>query len=645
MAPSGHGTARAAAGRPGARGVGWRRLACGAFLAASAALPTACGGSGPGDGSPASGEEGDVAAMGAAEADAGDPEVQRFLDAYEEEYQGLHYESSLAEWALNTRIVEGDTTNAARARRANRALAEFTGSVENIERIRGHLEGAPPPSALQRRRLEEMLYTAADNPQTVPELVEGRIAAETEQVEALFGFEFTIDGRPVTPNDIDRILRESTDPEERLEAWRASKEVGKVLRDGLLRLRDLRNETVRALGYTDFFAYQVSDYGMTTEEMLALTERLVAQLRPLYREIHTWARHELAGRYGAEVPDLLPAHWLPNRWGQDWTALVTVEGLNVDSALAGRDAEWVVRQAEDFYVSLGFEPLPATFWERSSLYPLPPDAPYKKNTHASAWHLDLDRDVRSLMSVEPDAAWYQTAHHELGHIYYFLAYSRPEVPLVLREGANRAYHEGIGSMIGMAAQQRRFLVGRGLASTDAEVDPMRSLLRESLDFVVFIPWAAGVMTRYEKSLYADSLPADSLNGRWWELVRRYQGIAPPSPRGEAFTDAATKTHINNDPAQYYDYALSNALLFQLHAHIASEILEQDPHDTDYYGSRETGDFLRRLMAPGGTRPWRDVLRETTGRELDGRAMEEYFAPLLEWLRERNGGRSHTLPEL
>lgn len=571
-------------------------------------------------------------------------EVDAFLADYQREFQRLDYEASLAEWALNTRIVEGDTTNAARARRAQRARAEFVGSVENIERIRGFLSAPGELSDLQRRQLEAMLYGAAQSPQTVPDVVEARIAAETEQVEKLFGFDFRMDGRSVTPNEIDGILRQSDDLAERLRAWRASKEVGKTLRPGLIRLRDLRNETVRALGYRDFFAYQVSDYGMTTEEMLELADRLLEQLRPLYREIHTWARYELAQRYGAPVPELLPAHWLPNRWGQDWTALVTVEGLNVDSALAEHDAEWVVQQAEEFYVSLGFPRLPESFWERSSLYPLPADAPYKKNTHASAWHLDLDADLRSLMSVEPNAYWYGTAHHELGHIYYYLSYARPEIPLVLRRGANRAYHEGLGSMIGMAAQQRRFLVDRGLASPEARVDEMRQLLKEALDFVVFIPWSAGVMTRYEKALYADDLPADELNAYWWGLKRRYQGIAAPSPRGEEYTDAASKTHITDDAAQYYDYALSYALLFQLHRHIAGEILGQDPHDTDYYGHPAVGELLRRIMAPGATRPWREVLRETTGRELDAEAMVEYFRPLLEWLRQENRGRRYALPE-
>lgn len=572
-------------------------------------------------------------------------EVDAYLADYSRQYQRLYYAGSLAEWQSNTRIVEGDSTNALRTRQANEALAAFVGSTENITRIKRFLDQRNRLSPLQARALEVMLYNAAEKPQTAAKVVAERIAAEAAQTEKLHGFPFTLRGKPITPNAIDEALRTSRRLPERLAVWEASKEVGPALKPGLVRLRDLRNRVVQTLGYPDYFSYQVSDYGMSTDDMLRLNEQLVRELRPLYRELHTWARHELAKRYAVPVPDLIPAHWLPNRWGQDWSAMVEVKGLDVNGALGKKTAEWVVQQGEQFYRSLGFDSLPTTFWTKSSLYPLPADAPYKKNTHASAWHMDLGHDVRSLMSVEPNRDWYEAVHHELGHVYYYLSYSRPEVPLVLRGGANRAYHEGIGSMMGLASLQRRFLAGRGLLAADAPVDSMAQLLQEALAYVVLIPFGAGTMTRFEHALYVEGLPPERFNAKWWELARTYQGIVPPSPRGERWADALSKTHISDDPAQYYDYALSYALLFQLHDHIARQMLRQDPHDTDYYGHREVGDFLRRLMAPGASRPWRDVLRETTGRELDAKAMVEYFEPLYQWLQQQNRGRKPTLPEL
>jgi peptidyl-dipeptidase A len=571
--------------------------------------------------------------------------AQEFLDGYSGRYQELYYRSSQAEWASNTRIVEGDETNARRTRAANEAMAAFTGSAENIAAAREWLAVRDELTPVQVQQLEKVLFLAGNNPATVPELVSARIAAETAQTEKLYGFEFRMEGQPVTTNGIDELLRTERDLGRRRKVWEASKEVGTVLKPGLMELRRLRNATVRALGYADFFAYMASEYGVSTEEMAKLIGDVNRQLRPLFRELHTWARYELAARYGQEVPDQIPAHWLPNRWGQDWGALVDVAGFDLDAGLEERGPEWLVHQAERFYTSLGFPELPESFWQRSDLYPLPPGTPYKKNNHASAWHLDLEHDVRSLMSVEPNTEWYETTHHELGHIYYYVAYTRPEVPLLLREGANRAFHEAVGSLMGLAAMQPRFVASVGLAAEGAQPDPMQLLLKEALNYVVFIPWSAGTMFQFEKELYADELPPERWNERWWELVRRYQGVVPPAGRDERFCDAATKTHINDDPAGYYDYALSYVLLFQLHDHVAREILGEDPHDTNYFGRRDVGEFLESILREGSTRDWQAMLREATGSGLSAEPMLRYFEPLRLWLVEQNRGRQSTLAEL
>jgi peptidyl-dipeptidase A len=572
-------------------------------------------------------------------------EVQAFLDDYTVRYVELYTASSEAEWVSNTRIVEGDDTNRKRTEAANQALTAFTGSVEVIEAAERFLEQRDALDPIQVVQLEKVLYNAANYPQTAPELVRERIAAEAEQVEVLFGFDFQIGGESVTTNDIDDLLHTENDLDRRLEAWQASKEVGPPLRDGLARLVELRNGTVQALGYDDYFQYQVSDYGMTSDQMMELNRQLVRELWPLYRQLHTWARYELAQRYGAaEVPDVIPAHWLPDRWGQDWNYLVTVEGIDLDSRLAGYSAEWVMQQAEEFYVSLGYDAMTPTFWELSSLYPLPPDAGYKKNNHASAWHIDLADDVRSLMSVQPNRYWWMTVHHELGHIYYYMAYTNPDVPPLLRGGANRAFHEAIGYLLGSASMQKAFLQGRGLVSADAETDEMQSLLKQALEQVVFIPWSAGVMTHFEHDLYAGEFGPDEYNARWWQYVKRFQGIAPSEPRDESHCDPATKTHINDDAAQYYDYALSYVILHQLHRYIASDILDQDPHDSDYYGREDVGAFVDGILRVGATRDWRELLREAVGEDISALPMLDYFAPLMSWLEEQNAGREHALPE-
>ncbi len=571
-------------------------------------------------------------------------DAQAFLDSYSEKFQKLYYASAEAEWAANTHIVAGDTINAHNVQVTGEAMANFTGSKEVIEKTRAFLEQKENLELIQIRQLEGILYSAANNPETVSDIVSKRIAAESAQNEKLFGFDFQVDGKSISTGDVDAALRESNDLSVRLKNWEASKEVGKELKGGLANLVSLRNQTVQALGYDDYFSYQVSEYGMSRGEMMVEMKKMVQEVWPLFRELHTWTRYNLADKYGEEVPEYLPAHWLPNRWGQDWSALVNVEGLDLDAELKDKDPEWMVKEGEDFFVSIGFDPLPESFYKKSSMFNLPEGTTYKKNNHASAWHMNLENDLRCLMSIDPTAEYYETIHHELGHIYYYQAYTSPDVPVLLRGGANRGYHEAFGSLLGLAAMQKPFLAAKGLVPTDAKVDEMQTLLKDALNYIVFLPFSAGVMPEFENALYAENLSKDEYNKKWWALAKKYQGMIPPSERGEEFCDAASKTHINNDAAQYYDYAISYILLFQFHDHISKNILKQDPHATNYFGSKEVGTFLYDIMKQGANCDWNEVLKENLGSGMSAKPMLDYFAPLMEYLKEQNQERTYTLPE-
>lgn len=572
------------------------------------------------------------------------PEADAFLKSYTEQFQKLYYEANKAQWLANTDISDAHDSMATAA---SKALAKFMGSKEIIAKTKMLLDQKDRLTPLQVRQLEKIRLAAAHAPGTIPDVVDSLISTQTKQTSILFGFEYMMtgkDGKPkkVSTNEIDQILQESNNLTERLNAWETSKGVGVKLKDGLAQLQELRNKVAREMGYSSFFGLEVADYGMTSKEMMDLMDKLVAELRPLYSELHTYARYELAKRYKQPVPEKIPAHWLSNRWGQNWPGFV--QAINLDNLFKGKTKEWIVQQAENYYVSLGYPKLNQTFWERSDLYPVEPGSSRKKNNHASAWHLNLDDDYRSLMSVEPDADWFKTTHHELGHIYYYIEYTNPDVPLMLREGANRSYHEGVGDLMAIASMQRPYLEEVGLLSKDTEIDQTQWLLNEALSSssVVFIPFSAGTMSHFEHDLYEENLPKDEFNKRWWELVGKFQGIAPPGERGEQFCDAATKTHIIDDPAQYYDYALSCVLKFQLHDHIAKKILKQDPRNCNYYGNKEVGDFLRSIMRPGASRDWRQVLKEKTGDDLSARAMLEYYQPLIEYLKKVNAGRKSVI---
>ena len=557
-----------------------------------------------------------------------------FLALVNASYQALYRVQSEAQWlALTDVSPEHD----AGAEAAGKAYAAFNGNPAVISEAKELLTHRADLNVLTIRELEQALLNAAEGPMTNPKLVSDRIEAETKQASTLNGFEFKLRGKPITVNEIDNLLQSSTNLVERQAVWEASKASGPALKPGLVKLRDLRNGCAQELGYPDYFALQVAGYGMTSEEMVKLQNDFMRELRPLYLELHTWAKYEMARKYGQPVPKRIPAHWINNRWSQEWDGIV--EEAKLDRYFTNRTPEWIVKTAEQFYTGMGFAKLPDSFWQKSDLYPVKPGEKRKKNTHASCWHVDLEQDIRSLMSVEANSEWFFTAHHELGHGYYFMSYSRPEVPYLLRIGANPAFHEGTGELIAFASAQVPYLKSVGVLEAKFQADDTAFLLDNALAHSVpFIFWSSGTMTHWEHDVYSKHLPEDQWNARWWEYVRDLQGVEPPAPRGEEYCDAATKTHINDTPCYYYSYAIATVLKFQLHDYIARNILHQPPQQCNYANNTKAGDFLRQYLVLGATQDWRKVLRDLTGEDLSTRAMVDYFKPLMTWLQERNKGR-------
>lgn len=561
--------------------------------------------------------------------------AERFLSLVNAGYQALYRVESEAQWNAATDVTPAHD---AASETAGRARAAFNGNPAIIREARELLNHRAELTSLQILQLERALLNAAEGPMTNPQLVADRIAAETAQASALNGYQYRLHGTNATANDIDRVLTTSRDLVERRNAWEASKEIGPALKPGLVNLRGLRNGVARELGHSNYFALQVAAYGMSADEMVKLNQEFMRELRPLYRQMHTWVKHELAKRYGQPVPKRIPAHWLDNRWSQEWPGIV--EAATLDHYFEGREPAWITRTAEQFYTGLGFAALPPSFWTKSDLFPVKPGESRKKNAHASCSHVDLENDIRSLMSVEVNPWWFETAHHELGHAYYFMSYTRPEVPPLLRLGANPAFHEAVGELIGMASMQVPYLRSLGILPNDFQADPTLVLLNDGLVFSVpFLFWASGTMTHWEADVYANDLPAAEWNARWWKYVKEWQGVEPPAERGEQWCDAATKTHISDTPCYYFNYAIATVLKFQFHDHIARKILKQPPQTCSYAGNRAVGAWLEGMLAKGGTEDWRKVLREATGEDLSTRAMVEYYRPLMTWLAKQNQGRT------
>jgi len=560
--------------------------------------------------------------------------ADRFLALANAGYKGLYRVLSEAQWLAVTDVTP---VHDAASEAAGKAAAAFNGNPALINEARELITHRAELTELTVRQLNQLLLNAAEGPMTNPGLVAARVEAETKQASTLNSFEFRLDGKPITANQIDDALDKSVNLDERRKVWEASKESGKALKPGLIKLRDLRNGCAKELGHHDYFALQVAAYGMTTDEMIKLHDDFLKELRPLYLQLHTWTKYKLAEKYHQPVPKRIPAHWINNRWSQEWGGLV--EAADIDDRFKDRTPEWIIKTAEQFYTGLGFGPLPQSFWTKSDLYPVKAGDPRKKNTHASCWHVDLENDIRSLQSIEPNSRWFYTAHHELGHGYYFKAYTRPEVPPLLRIGANPGYHEGIGELIALASSQVPYLQSKSVLPADFKADATAFLLDDALArSLPFMFWASGTMTHWEADVYSKDLPAEQWNARWWQYVRDLQGVEPPSPRSEEWCDAATKTHINDTPCYYHSYAFATVLKFQLHDYIARKILHQPPQTCNYADNKEVGAFLQRIMEKGGTEDWRKVLKDATGEELSTRAMVEYFKPLQSWLEAQNKGR-------
>jgi peptidyl-dipeptidase A len=594
-----------------------------------------------------------VGACGAARPDEGSgdtsfrAEVRKYIARYEVAYQKVYTQWQEARWGAATHVVPGDPDPRARLIAAEQAFADFTGSIENIELSRFFLKRRKELVPVEQRELDRIAWLAAGSAEIVKDLVQRRIAADVDSSRMLHGFTYQIEGRVVTGDELDRILENEHDLRARRAAWDASKEPGRVLREPLVATRWLRNEIVRALGRRDFIEWRVSAYGLGVSDMMQRLDQILRDLRPLQVELHTWARYELARRYGQPVPDLIPAHWLPSRFGEDWSGLVE-GGFDFEAALreavGAAEPRAILERAERSWKSVGFDPLPASIWERSSLWPVPPDAGFAKEEGPSVWNIDLDHDVRAQMSIETDLRSLRAAHRVIGGIYWQLYAANPQVPGTLRRATSRALEDAIGGVMELAAEQPRFMISSGLSldAPGAAPDPTKTLLQQALRYVSAVAWSAGTMTRFEMGIYRDNLPPEQWNARFWNLCAQYQGIAPPSPRDERWCDAAAEPGVIDAPGDAYDAALSCVLLFQLHDHIARKILDQDPHDTDYWGRREVGDILKSIMRFGATVDWRTKLREKSGSDLSARAMVEYFEPLRRWLVEQNQGRKRTL---
>jgi peptidyl-dipeptidase A len=441
--------------------------------------------------------------------------------------------------------------------------------------------------------------------------------------------------------ELERMLKSGKTYEEQLDAWQGWHEQAKALRAPYSRYVALANKGAKAQGYADTGALWRAKYDMPPDAFAADVERLWGQVEPLYKQLHCYARMKLHEKYGAKVPDSgpIPAHLLGNMWAQQWGNLYPLlapagKGRSLDIATALKNKkttpQGLVKYGESFFTSLGLDPLPDSFWQRS-MFVRPRDRDVV--CHASAWDLTYKGDLRLKMCIELDEENFRTVHHELGHIYYYWYYR--DLPALFQSGANDGFHEGIGDSIALSITPA-YLKKIGLIDqvSESPADDVAFLLRDALDRVAFLPFGK-LIDQWRWDVFSEKVKPEDYNKAWWELRTRYQGVAAPTARGEEFFDPGAKYHIPSG-TPYMRYFLAHILQYQFHRAMCQAAGHQGPlYKCSVYGNRAAGDRLKAMLQMGASKPWQEALRAVSGSDqIDAGALLEYYQPLSTWLAEQ-----------
>ena len=455
------------------------------------------------------------------------------------------------------------------------------------------------------------------------------------------------DGECFSGNELEGLMQQTRDYDELLEYWAGWRAISVPMRDKYERFTELANEGANEFGYGDMGDMWRSMYDMDSESFKVETGRLWEQVKPLYDELHCHVRATLGEHYGTDkVPQdgPIPAHLLGNMWAQEWGFIYDImepypgmSDLDVDATLKTKDysPQEMVRSAEDFYVSLGMDRLPDTFWERS-MFSAPADR--EVVCHASAWNLDGDDDLRIKMCIKQTYEELRVIYHELGHNYYQRAYNQQS--MLFRDGAHGGFHEAIGDTITLSMTPE-YLAEIGLVAS-AEQSRQATInrqMQQALDKIAFLPFGK-LIDEWRWGVFSGEISPDEYNAAWWELRERYQGVAAPIERSEADFDPGAKYHVPGN-VSYTRYFLARILQFQFQRALCDAAgHEGELHACSIYGSKEAGDRLTAMLEAGSSQPWPDTLEKLTGtREMDASAIIDYFQPLMGYLKEQNAGRS------
>ena len=577
---------------------------------------------------------------------AADQTPQQAADAFvakaEADLGKAGVEAAQAEWVYETYINQDTEAMTARAGAAVNSM-----QVSLAIAAAGHAR--TPGLSYDTSRKLSRLRTAIVLPASTEAGAAEALSTLNARLQGIYGKgEGTLDGKPINGSDIEAEMGTNRNPAQLREMWTSWHDnVGKPMREDYARLVTMGNAGAQELGYADVGALWRSNYDMAPEEFAALTERLWNEVKPLYRELHCYTRTKLNQRYGDAVQAKtgpIRADLLGNMWAQEWGNIYDIVapagsgdvGYDTTELLTSHnyDPLKMVRAGEGFFSSLGFKPLPETFWQRSQ-FTKPADRSVV--CHASAWDLDNIDDLRIKMCIKVNGDDFTTIHHELGHNYYQRAYNRQ--PTLYLDGANDGFHEAIGDTVALSITPQ-YLVQIGLLDQSKVPGPEKDLgllLRQAMDKVAFLPFGL-LIDRWRWQVFSGQVKPEQYQQAWTDLRLQYQGIVPPSPRGADAFDPGAKYHI---PAvvPYTRYFLARILQFQFYEAACNISGWKGPlHRCSFYGNKAVGDRLNAMLAMGASRPWPEALAAFTGtREISGKPMIRYFAPLTRWLKQQNRG--------
>ena len=448
-------------------------------------------------------------------------------------------------------------------------------------------------------------------------------------------------------DELARVLAKSHDVNELVEAWTGWHSVGAPLKKKFARYVALANAGAREAGFADVGALWRSSYDMPPDAFEADVERLWKEVKPLYDELHCYVRGKLQAKYGKDkVKDHapIPAELLGNMWAQEWNNIYDLvvpyphePSLDVSAKLKGQhwDPIKMVRQSEHFFTSLGFDPLPPTFWERS-LFTRPADRDVV--CHPSAWDVHWDGDMRIKVCIEPTEEYFRTLHHELGHDFYYQRYDK--MPVLWQQGANDGFHEAIGDTMALSVTPQ-YLKSLGLLDSVPKGEGARinEQMKTALEKVAFLPFGL-LIDKWRWEVFSGKVTPDQYQAEWWKLKEQYQGVVPPSPRDASDFDAGAKYHVASS-TPYIRYFLARIYQFQFHKALCKAAGFTGPLDEcSIHDNKAAGAKLMAMLAFGASKPWQDAMEVVGGgRQGDATAMLEYFAPLRHWLAEQNKGQT------